>query len=325
MATQASSSKKIIRGKRPLQTYPKGAKGMEKALPRVYKRIESVDQKQNRQIKNLKDSVASTEGYYTYIRRTQSSVASDIGRAEFKATILSNSNTLKETVLATVPFFDPSAPTTPDLTDCTVGNFSKEFRFTAVTQRIKVVNNYVIPAYVSVYVIVPRQDTSKAVLSTFNEGLDDVVDESTDLAYNPTIKLYDSPHFKKLFKIVKTTSKLLKPGQQIVQWYKTKPFTYDPSYNDSHASTYKPKHGAFQTLIRLEGAFGRDGTQANAEYSALKAAVDYDIQIRYDIKYDAGAKIRWFIVSDDTKTDAFTTSGQHPLMPQPVMTAFPTA
>lgn len=308
--------------KQSKKTVRKGTRNLniKIGVPQTTKRTNKTkkDVQQDKKINKLTSQINSSLGHYSYIRRTSGEVGSTAGRAEFRPITLTNTNLLVETVLGSVPYFNTATPSAPTLVDVTGGNFSKEYRFTNVSQYIRAVNNYNIPVYAEIVTCVPRSDTSKTPINTYNEGIGDVCATNTDMLYMRTTELNDSPHFKKLFKVAKTTKKLLQPGDTISQWYNTGSFVYDCSYNDTHTSTYKPVHGAFATLIRVEGQLGHNSDLLVAEQCQLEATLDYEQIIKFDLKYDAGGAIRWNIVSDDAPTSFTTTPGEVSNKPEAV-------
>lgn len=269
---------------------------------RTVKKI-TKDQKQDRQIQSLRKSIANTMAHYTYHYRDTGELNSVSCGVNFTY-LYGNYNTNLETAISNLKYFNPSVPGTLITVDGRTGTFTKEFDFNYVSQRITFRNNYQVPLKLTHYICVPKSDSSQNPITTFTDGLTDVGGPSNT---STMIKLSDSPVFNKLWKIVKTTTRFIDTGKQMVTYYKTKPFKYDPAYNDAHSSSYKPRDKSFMNVIRLEGVMGHDSVQA--EYGPVISGVDYEHCITWDFNYDAGSDIRYIHIADSGAT-AFTNAGQ---------------
>lgn len=285
-------------GKRKL---PIGLKSLSKKHALAYVKSEK-DKKQDKAIGLIRKKLNDGTAHYTHHYRYTGSTGSDIAKANYFQ-LSANDNLKIETALSTIQYYNPTAPTNLTTVDGTIGAYSKSYRFNYVKQKFTVRNNYVVPCKTTVYIVVPKSDNSRSPYTCLQDGLNDI--GSPPITF-PLIKLTDSPVFSKLWKIVKTKTKVLQAGQEFTVHYKTKSFVYDPSYQDSHSSSYQPKCKSFLTVIRTEGVLGHDTT--TAEYAQLNADVDFEQLITWDFNYDAGADIRQIKVVDVGAT-AFTVGG----------------
>ena len=92
-----------------------------------------------------------------------------------------------------------------------------------------------------------------------------------------------------------------------MQTYSLSPFSYDPSWHDDHSLTYLRKCRTTCFLIRVEGVLGTDNT-VTTEQGQLGGKVDWQLDRKFVIGYDAGADIKTLEVND--ASSSFTNAGQ---------------
>ncbi|WP_445720965.1 hypothetical protein [Flavobacterium sp.] len=289
-----------------LNTYVKGRKAPLAIMPaKAYVRRakrKSFPKKVKSQIRELRRLAESDMGTHIQRKRQTGVITSAVGSSSHNSLATSSITNLEE-VIAQLRYYNPSAPSTLVTADGTTGTYQKEFFFNKVYGKLTVRNNYQVPAKVTVYSVSPKADTSIAPSTAFTQGLTDIGNPSN---VSPLVYLTDSVQFKDLYKINKTKSKTLMPGQQLVCSHSAKPFQYDPSFVDSHAITYQAKFKAMLWVIRLEGVLGHDSS-VTTEHNLLQAAIDYENEITFQVKYAAGADIHYIHLDD--VSDTFTNAG----------------
>lgn len=245
----------------------------------------------------------------THIERTRDTgrVVGSVNNIGQNSYDLSTVTTI-ESVLANLRYYNPSAPATLTTASGTTGTYQKEFLIKRNYAKFFCRNNYQVPCEVSLYLVVPKEDTSITPLTAFQNGLADVGNPSST---SPLVYPSDSPQFMDLWKIVKTKKAYLLPGKSCQITHSTKSFQYDPSLVDSHSLTYQSRYGSMAILVRVEGPLGHD-TTAN-EQGSLVATLDYQIEKVIEIKYSAGADIKYIISNDNSNT--FTNGGVVSNMP----------
>lgn len=259
--------------------------------------------KNSQNIKSIKQRLSLDTG--THIQKTL-----DTGRLIASARTMAhslidqNNASEIETVLANLKYYDPSNPAVLVTASAASGTFTKQFLFKNIYSHIVVRNNYQVPAEVTLYIVAPKNDTSKTAIEAYTEGLNDIGGPSST---SPMMYLSDSPVFKKLYKVVKQKSKVLEVGKTMSLNHSIKNLVYDPAYNDAHTSTYKPVEGAFSYVIRVTGVVGHD-TTITTEQLKLPCGVDYEINRKWEISYQAGCDLHTVDITDNSSA-SFTNGG----------------
>lgn len=210
---------------------------------------------------------------------------------------------LMETTLASLQYYDIQNPATLKTASGATGTFSNKFLFEQVRSSCTVRNNYQIPVKVTLYCVVPKSDTSISALTAYTNGITDISGPSSLLSL---VYLTDSPVFKNLWKIKTSRSRVLYSGQEMTLSYNVKDVLYDVAYHDAHTSSYQPKDGTHRWIIRTEGVLSHDATYANDDQGFSESAVDYYVDTKYVIKYNALGDITTLTVSDASDTSVTT-------------------
>lgn len=257
-------------------------------------------------VAELQRKVANNEGHLIYKnRQSDRNVSTAINQCNY-INVSAFDRTLIETVIANLRYFNPALPGTFTTVDFTSGTQYKSVQIKAYS-KISLRNNYQVPVKICLYLVKPRKDTSIASKTAVENGLDDIGLTNGEL--NPLVYPSDSPHFNDLWQIVSRKQLVLQPGQQCKMNNSAVPwFSYDPSYSDSHSLTYQSKWFAHQYLIRVEGVIGHDSAVAT-EYGVLQAGVDSVQDTIVQVRYPAGADIKYMITADDSAA-AFTNGPQ---------------
>lgn len=210
-----------------------------------------------------------------------------------------------ELALAQLRYFNPSTPGTYTTVDLTSGSNSKAVRMTC-RGYTKIYNNYQVPVQASLYLLSPKTDHTVAPATSIDNGL---ADSSAGplVKENLTVQPTDSLQFNDLWKIENKQSKTLMPGSTIVSWFKTKEFTYDPSFADTHNDAYQKRNNCRVHMLQLKGVLGHDTTDTS-QIGFMYGAVDVENFIEYTIHYPAGARIKFLVESSGAGT-VFTNGG----------------
>lgn len=252
----------------------------------------------SKQVKELKRLAESDMG--THIHRLRQSENLICG-ANLQNSISISGNSLPkvEAVLAQLRYYDPSNPGTLLQASGTAGTFQKDFFFTRIHCKIIIRNNYQVPAKVSVYACVPRDDTSQTVLASFVSGIADVGNPPIT---DPMVYLTDSKLFTDLWRIEDSKKLVLQPGAQCVVPWNGKPFQFDPSTADVHNLLYQRLYQAMNYMIFVSGVPAHDATLD--EQGTVGAGVDMILDSMWEVKYPAGADITFITV--DNQSNPFT-------------------
>jgi len=257
--------------------------------------------KLKRAVKQLQHQVRANEGELVYRERQIGRCVTDaVNECELVGTS-GSSITKLETVISNLRYFNPATPGTYTTVDFTSGSQSKSIRV-KLYSKINLRNNYVVPAKVDIYCVIPKVDTSISAVTAISNGFADIggVDIDSSLMY-PT----DSPQFNQVWKIVKHTHFTLKAGGERTMNFSKPYFDYDPSLYDTHTELYQKNYGGHQYVIRVTGVLAHDSA-VSTEEGFSKAGVDYTVVTTYTCRYAAGADIKYIIVNDGA--DTFTNT-----------------
>lgn len=248
--------------------------------------------KVTKSLREVNRKINSGMGVLTHRQRTTGRVVNSVAQQAQLNIAVIHLNYL-ESVLGQLRYYDPAAPSALVTADGTTGSYSKQFRLT-INTKLVLRNNYQVPTKVTVYLCKCKSDTNIDPVTAFTQGLADVGNPSSS---SPLTYVSDSPQFKDLWKILKTTKMELSPGAEMKLTHSEKSFTYDPSVQDSHALTYQTEFKSLAYFVRVEGVLGHD-TSVSTEQGFLQSGVDYCIDKIAKVDYQAGADIEFVYVSD---------------------------
>lgn len=289
------------RGSRPSRVY-KREKPRRARTRRSYRRRRPVKKSTKKCVSELKKQVDADQGTHIYRVRDTGRVGPSTTNQTSTAEIVSCNGLQLETALTNLKYYDVSNPSVLLTAAGAAGTFSKKFLFKTIFSTLTCVNNYGVPCTVSVYVVSPKTDTSKTALECFTDGLADI---GSPTATSPLVYFTDSDLFNDMYKIVKSESKYLQPGNKFSVSHSIKDLMYDPALRDFHTSTYQRGHGTHQYLVRITGPLGHDSTLN--QQGILQCAVDYMLNRKFVIQYQAGADLRQIEIVDNS--DTFTNIG----------------
>lgn len=254
------------------------------------------------QVKELKRVAEADMGTHIHKVRYTDSLICGVNQNAMLSHYITRMTDL-ENVIAQLRYYNPSTPTTLVTADGASGSYQKEFMFTKIYSRVTARNNYQVPVKLRMYIVKPKKDTSITALTAVTNGLTDIgAPSSTSTMIYPT----DSIQFNDLWSIKKSMSKTLLPGRECSIVNTEGSFQYDPSLNDSHSLLYQQSFNNHAILFRIEGVIGHDTTAD--EQTSLQAGIDFELLVNYEVKYAAGADIR-FIYLDDNGSTSFTNAG----------------
>ncbi len=254
-----------------------------------------------KQIRNLQKFVATDRGTHIYRDRFTGRSIVAANRSNHTL-VIANTNALMESAGANMRYFDAAVPLIPDEADVSEGTYPHKMLYKNVYNNITCANNYHVPVHCTIYQCTPKVDTNKTPLLAFTQGLADKSLASSDSAL---VYLTDSEIFKSIWKIHKKVTKRLEPGTQISCTFSKNNVSYSSNLVDDHSDTYQKRHAACVYMIRTEGVLGHDTVVH--EQGRLRGGVDYEINRKWVIEYDAGRAIQT-IVAVDISND-FTNTG----------------
>lgn len=259
------------------------------------------------QVKDLAKAVKASNGILIYRKRGTARCLAAVNQQTLTATeaIIMNNY---EVVLAQLRFFNPSSPGTLIQGSGATGTYYRDYLFKTVHTNLTIRNNYQIPAKVTVYVCVPKEDTSIAPDTAFTNGLADVGNPSSS---SPLVYLTDSDEFNDLWKIQSSKSKLLLPGVQFHVSYSNNNISYSPATIDSHSLSYQKRFGSYVILVRCEGIIAHDSSAD--QQGMAQAGVDLTWDTTYKVEYDAGVDLKYIYLDD--LSDTFTNGALVSSMP----------
>ncbi len=284
-----ASSKRSRKGsKRLASSYYRGA---------LYQRQAKIGKK----VKELQRVAEADMGTHHYKRRLITQTLAAVNAANY-CSLSGWTISAVEDALSQLRYLDPGTGALATVAGAT-GSFQKEFYFKSLWSRCDAHNNYQVPVQITLYCLVPKEDTSITPEDAFTQGLTDVGNPS---ATSTLIFPSDSPQHRDLWRIQKSKTMMLQPGRCVSLTFKGKKFQYDPSLGDSHADTYQPRFASHTFAVRIQGPVGHDTVAS--EVSTLQCGVDLVINHRAEIKYAAGADIEFIDISDNMST-AFSNKG----------------
>lgn len=254
-----------------------------------------------KQVRDIKRNITDTEGTLIYRLRGTSRCLASVN-AMNHVMLANNTMNNYETVLAQLRFFDSATPGTLVQASGATGTYYREYLFKKVYSHHVVVNNYQVPCKCTVYLVRPKQDTTIAPITAFTDGLTDVGGPSST---SPLVHLTDSDEFNDLWKIDKSTSKILHPGQRIDMYTSDSDVLYSPATFDSHSLDYQKRFHCWAYIVRVEGVLGHDTTAD--EQGFLQAGVDITCDQIYTVNYDAGIDLKYIVVQNNS--DTFSNGG----------------
>lgn len=258
----------------------------------------------SKDIKYLKKELKRGQAHHTHRRReTEAVVASGEDEAVYET--LANATNLStiENSLSNLRYFDSGDPTILDTVAGATGTFNKGFNIESIYKKATARNNYQVPCYVTLMSFLVKADTSQTPTDLYTAGITDQTISGSNtqvLSYITDIDMVNAS-----WKIEKSRSKFLQPGQQIQLVHKTDSFVYNPSQADTQTAPYQKKYRGQIFVVRIEGAIGHD--TALPQVASLPCGVDTCVDMVVKVNYDAGIKLN--DISYQNNSDSFTNAG----------------
>lgn len=206
---------------------------------------------------------------------------------------------LLELALAQLRYFDPSAPGTLITGSGVAQTYSSRFLIKYSTS-IDVRNAARTDVDVKLYSLGVKGSHAIAADTAYSNGL---ADEGNPT--NTSILLYpeDSRQLWQLWKKLKYERKILKPGASMSMEFTSPWFEYDPSVQDSVALAYQASAHSSAYLYEIMGTVSHDiTTTGNVGTSA--AAIDYIFRTEVQVKYEAGADVKFIFLNENLDAQA---------------------
>lgn len=277
--------------RRPLKTTPSTKKPKSYVYGATNKRLDQM----SRNLALLKRNANRQLGLLKFRKRETESIGCAQNGAGTNMMVGISTSAVEEP-LTQLRVFNPSSPGTYITVNFTTGTQQKEVEIASVYTRFTARNNYNVPAYVSIYLCIPKVDTSIGALDAINNGLTDVSDGTLSTT-NPQLKPWDSPQFRDLWQVKKRESKFLQPGQQLMLQHKVDSFMYDPSFVDTHGLLYQQSLGGHVYIVTIQGSVAHDSSTISIQ-GFSQAKVDIFLERDINVRYEAGADIEYVIVDD---------------------------
>lgn len=269
------------------------------------KAVTKVDKRQDKMIKSIYKTLRSDQARHTHRRREVSALGANAGQQVHSAMPVYTNTNLLEGAMAFLRYYDPSNPGTLVTANASTGTYSRQVHFESIYEKLRVRNNYQVPAHITIYSCTPKNDTNITVLSYFSDGITDQA-SGTVASTSPLIYLNDIRMVKDNWKCKAVKTVLLQAGAETSATRSCKAFDYDPSNVDTHSSQFQSKYGAHMWVVRVEGTIAHDTTLA--QYLTTQAQVDCMLDMKFVMTYDAGVNLDDYSV-DDNSSASFTNGG----------------
>jgi len=245
-----------------------------------------------RQVKVLKQKAISDEGRFTYRHRSSGRVLAGV-KACLHSNLTAINTTTLESVISLLKYYNPADPANLTTADATTGTYSKLFMFAKNYAHLTVRNNYQTSCICTVYTCEAKSDTNIDAYTAMTNGLADIGNPTVT---SPLVYPTDSPQFNDMWRIVKTTKRMLQAGSEMSVAHSVKPFKYDPSIIDSQSEQYQPEFKSFVFLMRVEGVLAHDS--AANEQGTIASGIDWLMDRTFVVEYSAGANLKQLYIVD---------------------------
>lgn len=207
-----------------------------------------------------------------------------------------------ESAMANLAYFDPSINDIVAL-NATVGSYERDMML-SITRKIKIKNNYRVPAHVELWCCSPKVDTNLNPITVFTNSL---VDQGNPSPTSPLTQFKDSDDLKNMWTMKLCARKTLMPAACMYSSKFTGKFNYSINTADQHNLTYQKKNKGHAWVIVIKGELGHDAVIAT-EIGLTSCGIDYMIDNEYHFTYDGG-KAMHRVSQVDNSTSTFTNAG----------------
>lgn len=184
-------------------------------------------------------------------------------------------------------YFDPSNPgTLITAVDLAAGGFHRNILLKKTYSKIRIKNNYIAPAKVTLYLCKVKADSNLSPLDAFEDGMATQAIGFT--SSNPLYYLTDSSSFGKMYQIVQTKTKVLMGGQSLTNNATSDNITIDENWFDIHPELYQKQLKQHIWLVRVEGTLAHNEAAGVYQVGKQNARVDIELYSKYEFQYDSG-------------------------------------
>lgn len=282
---QAIDFKKIV-SKRPKYAHKFKGNLIDRAQS---KKLVTVTKQLNKIKKQLKTEYATV----TRCVSTGENMTALTGQAVYHDFWL-NSLSLLQTALGTARIYDASADALQAV-DLTAGTYTRKIDILNIQYRAEIKNNSSLPCRVEVLLVTPKLDTNVTPNAARTGGL---VDQGGPTASNTMLRSNDSELFNQSWAVTKRMNKTLLPGSSLYVNHTQPRFKFDPSLADTQSFSYSKLSRTMSMHVRLQGVTVHGVVAQSNNINHGPAYVDVVFDRKYKIKYDAGKRLRDFVVSD---------------------------
>lgn len=262
------------------------------APPRKPRKAKSSKTNLRKQVSKIQQQLSTQMGTYTKKNRIYNScITAGVGECAY-VTNSFNSVTSLSAVIDAVKYFNPSVPGTLVSVDLTSPTFQQQVLFTKNYVKVNLRNNYSVPCIATIYILATKNDHSIAPDTSMSSSLTDM---SNALITSPLIYPTDCHEFNDLWKIQKSVTRHLNPGQEVNLGHGFPTFKFDPPLMDDFSPTYQKSFHGSNIFIRVEGVNGHGATSG---VNGLNAGVDVLIDEYFTVKYPAGVNVQYIEIVD---------------------------
>lgn len=253
-----------------------------------------------KEIRELKQKVNSNLSTYIKKARTVAQLTvANVGETAYLNTGI-NSLSVLDGVIDAVKYFDPATPGSLITVNLTLPTFQNQVRFVKSYSKTTCRNNYLVPCDIRIYYLENKLDTSISASSSMSNSLADMSNGSiTSQLIFPS----DCHDFNDIWSIKTSKHVILAPGAEVSLSWSCKPFLYDTSLNDSHASAYQKSNHGSEVLVRISGVMSHGSTSG---VTIGKGGVDVSVERHHTVEYPGGSDIKYLEVADGLQTTAGT-------------------
>lgn len=265
--------------------------------------------KHSRAIRNLQIKTNAGQGKYIDREYTSGFIGAEQNQLGW-FDLVNISETGFEALSNKLPFFNPSAPNTLIDANLALTTFSNELLVTRSQMTVTLMNNYEIPAHVSVYLLTIKTDTSRDPTAVITADLVDIGKNQDGTALAITSQLIypsDCPTLVLLYKIKKIASYWHMPGR--IKSFSANSYNIKHNYAsfDQHMLTFSRKVKSKFLLFRTEGPPAHDSV-VESVVGTSKCRVDFIARRVNEVHYNAGQDIERLNI--DNGLDSFVNTAQ---------------
>ncbi len=215
-----------------------------------------------------------------------------------------NSNLSIEDFINPLKWFDPTNPGTRLNVNFNAGTIQKEILIDRMDFSLTIKANYLIGCQYDIYLCMLKSDTDLTPEALYTTGITLI---SNATVSNPLMYPTDVPLLKDIWSTKRVKSGILRPGQQVTCFHRSRPFSYDPSLSDNQTELYQVRFRSMAYLLRIHGLIAHD-SMVGDQQGLAPAQVDWMTTDVLQCRYNAGAKVLYYETAGQGG-DTFTNNG----------------